>query len=459
MKQASLYVLSQIFTIAAIAGLIWQIVTISCLYFSYDVRTRLMVAIPDFIATESVSFCSRYTDIIDFEALNKETGRSWSYSLSHDLIRKYQDELSIAQLFKYTPKEDTIISKILFRNNDSYIGQEAIGDTVVKDFSVEKYLYLEYMCYKVSYQQDFIMPYTYFAVTPYSPGLVYEFFVNKSSLLYRSNYMKILITSSSATSYPFRSISMSGTINRYWNESTKTPRYNRFKNFKMRITTSLLPTPYATNCFNYTHTAYSSDAECMQVCLRHKTVKEFGKLPFSVIINSSYSNSAKQLISYKDVTNDTFMERLLKIQEECRDSLCGKISCSYGIALTETKVIIEPDFRVSLDVPSRAWIYVRAEERLKLVEFVTYVMGIIGTFTGFSIMSFDPVKCAKYTMRRLHRMRAFIAKTGSVRVRAEHGVSAPPFPRTDGGMWAHRRSHHQHHHHHHRNRHRCRSFM
>lgn len=103
------YLTTRAFLVILLICLTWQTAMISELYFGYKVVSGMKKRIPETVSTECINFCTRYTDLLDFERLNRETGRDWKYSIDFDDIIKYHHELKISEILNYTPSVDEIL--------------------------------------------------------------------------------------------------------------------------------------------------------------------------------------------------------------------------------------------------------------------------------------------------------------------------------------------------------------
>jgi hypothetical protein len=101
------------------------------------------------------------------------------------------------------------------------------------------------------------------------------------------------------------------------------------------------------------------------------------------------------MISFIDIKNSTLVKKLLQIEKTCHLTECKKKSCNMGTAMTHTIAIVAEEFSLKMTVTSRPWIQVMSSPSLNLVEFLTYIMSVVSTWTGLSIMSFLPAKIAK----------------------------------------------------------------
>ena len=380
---------SFIFVIACGVGLVMQMLSMSQLYFSYKISTSIKIGIPGVISSDATSLCASYLDILDYEALNRKTGRNWSYAPDYEKLHKYQDELYISEIFEFTPHEQEIMAEISFRDHHSFTILNATGSDCYLHFNVSKYIYLEQMCYRISPLASSPMPFNFYAVTPSSPGFIYMIILKNSTMAMSST---VRIVNHKVDFYPFRSLRASPIIVRRIDDAFKKVEYNLFISNQVRLSTKLLPSPYETNCFDYSIIGMENEVDCRQRCVNQMVHQEFNKIPFSAIIKEA---SRHQIVSYYDVMNRTFARRLLQIGKECRFD-CKRRNCIIHVAISDTVASPDPRFTLVLTVPSHPSFTTTSSAKMDLVEFLTYIMSTLGIWSGLNMMAFEPFKVVRF---------------------------------------------------------------
>ena len=262
--------------------------------------------------------------------------------------------------------------------NNEYSGHEAYDH-----FKVTKYLYLEYICYKFTSRKKTDVSYSSLSVTPVSSGLVYELSINTT--LESAEMLKVVINSES--NHPYQSLQYTSLLRRNYQIETKTAQYNVFSSFSTSLTVFNLPPPYETNCLDYRKVGFWSHTHCIQECVRKKVVKRFNKMPFSVIIDTPID---MKMISYTDVSDAKTSKIILDIEKECSNEICHRKTCYDALSLTKTTETQGLEFLIRRIVPSDPSFRVIMTPALKLVEFLTYLLSAVSTWTGISIMSLNP---------------------------------------------------------------------
>ena len=394
----------QLFTLTALS---WQVISMSMLYFRFKVVTEIDIKIPERVVTSTINLCTRFTDVLDFDAINRDLNRSWFYSLNQEHVYEYQDALTIGQIFTYSPDVMEVIDKITYRDGKTFAAITAVGADVHKIIAVSKYLNMDHVCYRFIMRKRYKKSYDFFTSSMQAHGLIYEIRTNASSLIHRSNYVKIVITMPSAASYPFRSIRFGEIIHLDYNESSQESRYNHLTVYKILVDNQMLPAPYESNCFDYRPIGYYSDADCEHHCMSDKTLAAWNKVPFSAVVNVS---SERQLVSYNNLKDPLVMKQLMNMHADCSGRLCKRHGCNTGqaLAVTRKESRCGSALTVRLIVPLQPWIYLNNSPALDLIQYITYVMGIMSTYTGVGVLFFNPAAVTK-SLDRVIRSRVSLA--------------------------------------------------
>lgn len=394
--------------LACLCGLVWQLLMVSDLYFKYKVDSVIEIAIPTWIIPLATTLCTRWTDVLDYERLNQETARDWSKPREVTDIQKYQHELPVREIFRFTPEERESLARVSVRIDDSYDRIDVIGSDAYNRFSVRKFIYLENICYQFHPLNMTVRSYTFYAMTIRSAAMLYDLWLN-ATLTSAEN---ILVIMHEGRVMPFISLKYHPTIKRRISMDDPSYTYNHFKSHLIRLSIRKLPSPYESNCHDYSP-AYSSHVHCAQDCVIRKTLKRFNRLPFSDIITDQ--ESAQKMISVIDLKNSSLVKDLLTIEQECSQGSCRKEECVMKLSMTVTESYVSKSFWFRLRVPSQPWFTVISRAKLDLVEYLTYVMSTVSTWTGMSVMSMLPTTIVKSVRRMIRRFHLKVARKRSMR--------------------------------------------
>ena len=384
-------VLAFVYIVICFAGLMWQLIEVSIEYFKYETSTGIRIHFPDEVTFPDISVCLRYTDILKFDELNKQTKRSYRFTVDDEVVRMYQENLTLSQIFTFTPSINDTLSSIVYRHKRSYKRYICHTDNECSTmFTIDKYYYLEYMCYRYTSNQmnSSTVSYSTIAVTPSSPGTIFKFTFSRH--FSRVSYMKIALHS--ANLYPFRSLRTTPVTRRYYDRHSDSAKYNTFVSYQSKLTTHYLPSPYVTRCIDYSHLQFDSSAHCQELCVNNHTLNELGKVPFSVILtNDVQLSSSLHALSYNDVANETVSHKLLNIESTCHKKFCNLRDCDVETVVTHTSK--EPGSQLMVlrvILPYTPYINVKHVAGIQFVAFLTFILSTISTWTGVSILRINP---------------------------------------------------------------------
>jgi len=394
------------FALVCTAGMTWQLYLVSTIYFSYKVNTAISVGIPTHIEPKVLTFCTRYTDVLDYDKLNRETGRNWTYSTFIDDVRKYQDELTVAEIFDYTPPVNEAIHGVLFRSNTSTKLMNFTRQSAYNYITIDKFCYLEYICYRIERVNDSVQLYNKLAVTPMYSGLIYQ--IKFTELFFRANIVKIVFH----TGLPYKSITTTNSFNTGYDPDTGTTKFPYFDAYSYTLDVLNLPAPYTTNCFDYSSIGFESESQCAESCISNKTITMFNKIPFSSIITK---RSSYRMVSEIDLDSSVEIDKgVIEIQNNCTtNSKCQRVACDYNQAITN--VFEKPGeaglrLTITIIVPANPSYKIQTMPQLTTVEFLTYVLSAVSTWTGMSVLSMNPMSVWT-RMTSQHKHRNSVTKT------------------------------------------------
>ena len=386
MKDKLLKSLAVVFFVGCVVGVTYQISLMSSNYFEYRTTTEIRIELPTKITRMAISICTRYVDHLDYEKIRRESsGKSrsdWHFTHDVNLVRKYQHDLTVDEILRFTPEVNSILFKIAYRVNDSYESRIAKGSSIYDLLEMEKYLYLEFICYKLYQKLGEPISYSSLSVTPTASGEILHVVLNKT--LDRANMMKIAIHSK--RNRPYRSLMFTPVQRRSYDANDEVAQYNSFSSYSVSLNTQNLPPPYDTKCFDYESIGLASTTECIEECIKARVLQKLNKIPFSFMVNESID---MKMVSYLDVIRPETAKTLSQIQHVCSE-ICSRRSCKDLTETTTTTATMFPVFILRIIVPLYPSIFITANPALKLVEFLTQVMSILSTWTGVSIMSLNP---------------------------------------------------------------------
>lgn len=344
-----------------------QLVQIITEYQEYQVRTRVAPFIRGDVHPSSIAFCIEYMDLIDPEYL------------------PHNETLTQRQIMDMTPEAKHFVKAVEIRDDDSLSLRRVEGDEISSYFVQEKFTVGYFVCYDTMATWNSAVSVESVATTPFGTGIFMTLFVNVSTLITRSRQYKVVLHKSHL---PFFEFSVSPLMTRRPEASDPLDQVpNNWAQASTQIWESeALVAPYESDCFDYKTIGFACQDDCRHSCIKNRTILEFKKLPISVLVNESVD---LPLISRSDEKKKGLVATLKRIEDECGD-MCYRNDCKERVILTKVTAIASRDFGVSLVVPDSVCFRLTTRVNLSLSQFLFYVMGIIGTYTGLSVLSFEP---------------------------------------------------------------------
>ena len=403
---------SFVFWILCVFGMTYQLVLIFKIYFEYDVSTRVDIAIPSRVSPQTVTLCTHYADVLDYDRLNRHTNRNWTFTEDLDQRHQYQNEITVEEIFHFSPENTSFVIALWLKKEKSakwyYYNNSDLYDYV----TVKRFVYLEYICYSMTPVNASSERYNELAAAPYGLGVIRQYYF--SDYVKRSNFIVVVITNDDSGLY--RALRTSTYRFRYYNESTKSAHYNKFIVREYSIEIIGLPHPYKSDCFDYKSVGYEDAIDCRQDCNRNQTINKFDKLPYSLIIREP---QPRKIVSYLDHLNENIDKEIMEIRTNCSSTFCHKQECNFHRSITEVSVSTGTLFTLKHILSLHPSFHITTTPHLSLVEFLTYMFSVMSTWSGLSILSMNPPMIVariitvfeKHTNRIIRRDQA--AKTWS----------------------------------------------
>ena len=383
-SQLSFKIVSFVFWILCAIGMSYQLILIFRIYFEYDVSTRVDITIPSVVSPQTVTLCTHFVDVLDYNRLNRNTNRNWSFTEDLDIRHQYQNEITVEEIFHFSPENTSFVIALWLKKEKSakwfFYNNSDFYDFV----TVKRFVYLEYICYSMTPVNVSSEPYNQLAAAPYGLGVIRQYYF--SDYVERSNFIVIVITDNESGLY--RALLTSTYRFRYYNETTNSAHYNKFivREYSMEILG--LPHPYKSDCFDYKSVGYEDAIDCRQDCNRNQTINKFDKLPYSLIIRKP---EPRKIVSYMDHLNEDIDKQIMEIRANCSSTFCRKQECSFHRSITEVSVSTGTFFTLKHILSLHPSFHITTTPHLSLVEFLTYMFSIISTWTGLSILSMNPL--------------------------------------------------------------------
>lgn len=381
-KRKLLKLVPYLFALICVGGMLFQLSGVLRLYLEYKAESQMTIGIPNKMKIHTLSFCISMEDFTDFRPeTNDSTHKVYEITTNEQMISKTP------------PAEDLLVG---FKVRQNTFEWDKKNKSMISDFwNLSKFTLSDYVCYKIDPIDAPLVDVTAVATTPYGTGGIYHLYLNRS---YDFERIKMFLPVLHTEKYPHVAFGAavhatreSAINNRSEMIPEKPPSTaNNWSRMQPQtIRTRLLEPPYETNCFNYSRLGYESQMECSHTCRIMKTIVELNRLPFSVVISQSYDLKYFSRLDRRDEDRRRLFDEIVT---SCESGICSRPACESILTITHTKQEVGTDFMLSHVVPVTPWIVINHRPVLSLIELVTYVMGIVSTYTGFSILSLEPVR-------------------------------------------------------------------
>lgn len=369
-------VLSQLFVISCLGGLLWQQYQLCEEYFQYKVSRQTRVYTPEVLQDLAMIICVPVYSVIEAK-LKSQENESWEY-LKRAPGSQKQITFKISELKQFSAHENAILSSIIYWSSYSSMAQRNHNFSELVNSS--KFFYDFDICYKYALSAE-IMP----NVQYISGGTVASFFFNNK--LSNASGISLLIGDRNRT--PYWELAYSRYIYRGSSSNTFT-QSNMFESSHYSISSQLLPPPYETHCHDYTAHNLVNRIECINECRISQAMKQWGRIPSDVMV-------ANMTINYSFLTlNYTSSSKLDNMRLSC-DASCSMISCDdkHFVTFKENEVHINDlptgtSIAWDINIPLIPSVSIASRPVSYLTELILYIMSSVSTWTGLSIISLNP---------------------------------------------------------------------
>lgn len=366
----------------------------------------------------SVTACFRYIHLLKLFK-NRRFGTE---DAEEEAIHKALSDIRISDIFDGTTDSLDTLTYCQYKLPGAYGMEKSYERECNQIFNVTKFFTLEYICYRI----DFValasgLSFFRQANTPAYPGVLYEIVFNRTF----NSYQTIKILTHEPQIFPYRSMAVAPTYERpVTDQLVRRYTLTYFNLIQLR-----LPPPYRSMCRDYSlagvrASGQFSRVDCREQCIKNQTVQKYRKIPFTAI-ESNGSSDLKHL-SYNDVADSSrnnnsrnpIVSDLGDFEEKCGKMICPQIDCQES--MTFNRIIQENNqqLTVKVCVPSEPSVTVRQAPLILMPEYLTYIMSIVGTWLGFSVidvhLAFGTLgRLASSFFRRVKKGNNHGAKTGA----------------------------------------------
>lgn len=386
-------VLDICFLVLCFGGFLFQVFSVSEIYFSFPTTTLVTIAMPEELPPPDVSFCVRYVDILSSEFINQMTNGSEFDEVEH--VPKIQNTITVSQIFEKTPSVDDMIGMCFLPRYESYNVMEGNASFCNNSFEIDKYYAQEYICYRFTIKNGNSSTYSYhnLAFSLAHPGLFYGVLLNPKKIV-GADVCKVVIHEKETL--PFGVMGYAPIFTR---KVDNIEVYNFVKVGYSITEIDLLPPPFQTQCRWYSE--YDNlRSLCIDDCLTRLTLETFGKVPFTSIQGEGIN---LKHVSNIDVLNETSSKLLDELDTRCNNN-CSQPVCEtehYTTYLQKEETSeMEDFFTIMLQAPTLPTMNVTSGQKVPFADFLIYVTSCFGTWFAVSALTLSPRALAQLLSRR-----------------------------------------------------------
>lgn len=380
-----------ILTLITVTGCAIQLQSIFVDYFKFKTVTRNEYVTPYIMEMLSLSICTPYSDIVDYNRLWKVKKIGVKNLIRDEINFMLQDSLSIREIFNLTPSSQSIVKFCSTRYKSTRILSGTYNHTKCNElFSVGKYFTQEFICYLIEPKVGLKVPFYSYMQSVDSPGEMYHIGID-SSIASRIKYLKLVVHSNESLPGVSKRFAFFSHVYR----PTKTLYRVRFIRHYVRHLgypyDPFLCIPAAANRVN-----------CLEYCVNNKSIKAYGRIFPDLNTRNHYDYKH---VSKRQAMDPEVSEYLDEIYSTCVTS-CSNMDCNRDYTMTDYRAI-EYDLMLKfvLETPVSPDILITFLPKINSMDLFVYVMSALGSWFGFAIIQLNPTifleKIKKYPRQKI----------------------------------------------------------
>ena len=385
------------FMLFCFVGCVVHTVIVGRRYFEYPTVSSTSVFLPEMFTPRPITACLYFNDLVDLDRMNKDLGTNYirenRYQTNFD-----QDKMTIAQIFNYTTDVSNVLHSVWFKDANREWSYPITGSNIMDVVNITKYAQGEYICYKIALKKAEAMDYLEGALINEEEQLLSS--IKFSTAVSDVSVVKFMLTHKShissqafiSTKKLWRQLYMDGKA-----------KFNYFYISEHAIELLSLPKPFPANCIDYTKFGFHDRSHCIDDCLANATLQTFGKISlFTPVTKTSHHLS----FYLRDLWPNETDHQYRKIRQDCQFKHCKNPDCNQTITVTDQT----PDSTRDHERQFVVWTYLSPKLSFKVtlspefseISFILYLMSIVSTWLGLSMLSLDPSRLfevkKKYTL-------------------------------------------------------------
>ena len=382
---------SIVFRLICTFALIVHVTIINVQYLQYETTTSVFLYLPRIIESPALSVCFKFIDLIDIEWIDRTYGTPFTTKLIEDNgndIRTFVPNLTLDQLFRYTPPADQVYEFADFRDTQTFTIKRLDKSMARQMFAVDRFATQDLICYRIQPQNR--MKYHFKLVArSENIGMLYTFAFTPEIANLTTFFIPII---HNENEYPYLSIIYSPTI-----LHSIAPKWNVYRVLNQKMIMEMLPHPYKTECNAYESESGRDREYYINHCSMRSTIDQLNFIPYSEFKLESLKEKFGHLnVKHTvDFTHNLTQWSVIKRINRVCERLYRKHDCKTYFYITQmisrekwgkTNGLI---FRVGQPMsPTVHSVYQPVQD------FYTYAilaLSCFGVWLGWSMIDFNPV--------------------------------------------------------------------
>lgn len=352
-------------------GCLYQVSDISSVYFLFQTKTSVEINIVTSLPMPILSTCWDLRNVMNFDVISHDFGFKIPKFDSLSDYYSILNNLTIKQIFNYTPSVDSTIDACIIRypyeyayRTPSYNSSECYDR-----FTIEKYMLRMDVCYMMTMKEDRRSHILKQTMAPSTGGMMYRIYL---SSLFNSSYWHNAIIHSKESSMLYDA---AYSPKRYFDNGDQSTALD--VTF-YPIEKHYLPPPYTTKCKYINHT---SGAEEILGRVRGKIIADLGLVDTLAPVSIPYD---LRMVTTDMLRNTTFQSIFRSYAEEAEDP--PKI-CKFKCMVTRTNAYRADEPFISIFWPLDAMTHINHFPRYNTTDYIIYVSSSIGIWFGLSVFT------------------------------------------------------------------------
>ena len=359
---------------------------VSHAYFRFQTNAQIKPTLSTLTVTPNVAICARYTDILMYDRLERETGIIRRRSSVWQEVLKTQSMLS--QIFHLTPSADKLLSRAGIRRNDSFLLSHCVSsrDCTRAIFNVSKFFLQEFMCYRIAFQREIRTDADMAAFAGNSRHILLSVHLSPD-VMSGADALKVIVHTGQL---PHLSKDYAPIVDRFSDFDARTIHTNSFAFSYATSQVSLKQAPYDTDCQPVSGRSRMDHHMCMLRLLPRLA----HRVPFTGILLENRQMMDVPHLSYYDLTNHS-MARLVQQTEQRCSLIHRQPACDFDFTITtlhQSKQVSgtaasADKLLIKIRSPSAPGTMISVDAKIKLSAYLVYVVSCISFWFGFSVAS------------------------------------------------------------------------